>query len=215
MSAELQFVEIPGYADALRREDALRRQAWANPGHEVCGLQLRALTLRDMEVLAELRNGFFCPWRFDEEAEYLGHCAQLVWWLSAAPKPRPSGDSFVRRIYVERARQRLTRHLLRDLKGLSEGVRALLRETFFDAPRGGGSGPSGAAIAANPAYVVDALAAAGHAWPLERVLDTPLVQLWQVLRVAQKRVTGMAPPNESDRLAVEHLARLNAEAKGN
>lgn len=210
MSDGLQFVEIPGYAEALKREDTLRRQAWANPRHSICGVEVRALTLRDAEMLAELQNGFFCPWRFDDDAEYLAHCAQLAWWLSAAPKPRLHGGNSVWHLFfVERARQRLTRHLLRDVRRLSEDTIALLRETYGDAPRGGG-GSGGAGIAGSPAYIADALAAAGYPFTLDQLLDTPLVQLWQLLRVSQRRLTGVSPTNESDRLACDYLARLNA-----
>ena len=69
MEGPTNFVEIPGYAEALRREDRLRRQAWTNKSDTIAGVTVRALTWRDVETLAELRNGFFCPWRFDTDAE--------------------------------------------------------------------------------------------------------------------------------------------------
>lgn len=207
MAATLQFVEIPGYADALRREDEVRRRAWTTAPDPIAGVPVRHLTLRDMLALAELRNGFFCPWRFDTDAEYLAHCTQLVWWLSECKKPTVR-DGCVGRAIASAQKTRLIRHCATYPRQLHEDVLRYLRDTFMDAPRGAGSGPSSASpIAAQPAYIADALAAGGYAYPLETVLDLPLVRLWQLLRLVQRRVFGQPVTNPSDQLACDHLAK--------
>lgn len=210
MGAALPVVEIPGYADAVRREDELRRRAWVNPWREICGVRVRPLTLRDMESLAELRNGFFLPWKFDSDEEYLGHCAQVVWWLSALPKPT-EGDSWLRRRRVLRAKDALVRKLFADRARLAQEVPEFIGEQFFDSLRGSSGAVSGTPIAANPAYVADTLAAAGYRLHPDEVMALPLPQLWQLLRVATRRMTGQTPPNPSDKVATDYLAQLQQQ----
>ena len=110
MEGPTHIVEIPGYADALKREDRLRRQAWVHTHSEIAGVKVRPLTWRDVETLGELRNGFFCPWKFDTDQEFLGHCAQLVWYLSECKKPADN-ESRIGLIIANAQRARLIRHL--------------------------------------------------------------------------------------------------------
>ena len=207
MEGPTNFVEIPGYADALRREDRLRRQAWTNPGDVIAGVTVRALTWRDVETLAELRNGFFCPWRFDSDAEYLGHCAHLVWWLSDCRKP-VANDTRIGKIIVEAQKMRLIRHLRDHPKQTAEGVMRYLSDTFADGPKGGSSVGTNGPVAGGPAYIADTLAAAGYAYTLDQMLDMPLMQLFQILRLARRRVYGEKITNESDRIACDYVAQL-------
>lgn len=207
MSAHLPVIEIPGYAEAVRREDAARRRAWVNPQHEICGISIRPLTLRTMEQLAELQNGFFLPWKFESDEEFMAHCAQLVWWLSAAPKPK-AGDGWWRRRYVVRAKEKLVRQLVRDPAALVAGVSGFLEEMFLDAVGGSSDGVRVAPIAGTPAFVADSIVAAGYPMTPEQVMDTPLPQLWQLQRVSAKRLTGTTPPNRSDKIATDYLAKL-------
>ncbi len=206
MAAQLQFVEIPGYRDALRRESDVRRQAWCHTHTEIAGVRVRLLTLRDMVLLEEMQNGFFAPWRFDDTDEYLAHCAQLVWWLSDCRKPRLDARQALSPI-VAHQRTRLIRHLAARPHELSAGVRDFLKASFQDAPKG--SGFSGSAIAGAPAYIADTLAAGGLFVGLDEMLDMPLVKLWQLVRMAARRVYGTTITNESDRLATDYLATLN------
>lgn len=207
MEGPTSFVEIPGYADALRREDRLRRKAWVNPHGTICGVTVRPLTWRDVESLTEMRNGFFCPWKFETDNEYLGHCAQLVWWLSDCRKPM-QGDTRFGSIMVAAQRTRLIRHLGQFPRQLSDEVLAFVRDTFADGPKGGGNSSTGA-IAGGPAYIADALAAGGYRMTLDEMLDLPLVRLFQILRLIRVRIYGDKPTNESDRIACEYLAGLN------
>jgi len=206
MAADLKVVEIPGFRDACRREAGVRRAAWCSTHTTIAGVRVRLLTLRDTITLEEIGNGFFNPWRFDSDEEFLGHCAQLVWWVSDAPKPSPNE----RRVILPRVayhRARLVAHLAKRPKELAEGVRAYLEDSFLDAPKGGGTG--GQAIAAAPAYIADTLAAGGYSLTLDEVLDMPVTRLWQLLRVAARRVFGVPATNYSDQIACDYLAQLN------
>lgn len=207
MAAPTQFVEIPGFREALRNESDVRRKAWCHTHDSIAGVRVRLLTLRDIVLLEEMQNGFFAPWRFDDDAEYLAHCAQLVWWLSDFPKPALDSRRALQPL-VAYHRTRLIRYLAARPAELSAGVRQYLHTSFLDAPKGGGGGT---AIAAAPAYVMDSLAAAGFGMPADDVLDMPVIKLWQLLRLAVRRVYGIPATNDSDRLACDYLATLNPQ----
>ncbi len=207
------FVEIPGFAEAVKRERTVRRQAWADVPLSICGVRVRPITLRDLELLEEMQNGFFCPWRFDTELEYLAHCAQLVWWLSDAPKPATDGAGWSA-IIAQHYRRRLTARLAKDPARLARETREFLHGQFLDAPKGQ-SGSTSAASAAGAAYIIDALAAGGYSLPPSQLLDLPLTQLWQLVRLVQRRVFGVPLTNPSDKLATDYLATLAGNAGKN
>jgi hypothetical protein len=206
MSAHLQFQEIPGFADACKREAKIRREAWAHSHTSIAGVRVRLLTLQDMVMLEEMGNGFFNPWRFDTEEEFLGHAAQLVWWLSDCRKPETNSRSLWQPV-VAMQREKLLAFLRQRPEELASGVRAYLEDMFLDAPRGTGAG--GQAIAAAPAYVADMLSAGGMFMPLPEMMAMPVTRLWQLLRVAARRVYGLPQTNRSDAIACDYLASLN------
>lgn len=210
----LNQVQIPGYAEALRREDSVRREAFSHSLDSICGVPVRPLTLRDAITLEEMRNGFFCPFTFDADDELIGHCAQLVWWLSDCPKP----GFYTKSIWQWRVairRRHLCRYLGQFPTELVQGVHRFLKDAFFDAPKPS-NGVKSAAVAAGPAYVFDTLAQAGYVLTPDQILDMPLAQLWQVLRLASRRLYGAPAVNESDRIATEYLETLNkTEARHN
>jgi hypothetical protein len=211
MSADLQFVEIPGLAEAVRRESEIRRRAYLYPRDTIAGVSVRKMTLRDMIVLEEIRNGFFVPFRFETDNEILGHSAQLVWWLSDCRKPEMASDRPSLRANIAKAL--LMRHLSKNQRALVDGVKEYLDETFMDAPKGSGGQPA-QSYAASPCYVFDALAAGGYGMTQDEVLDMPLVRLWQIVRLVQRRVFEQPLTNPSDRLATDFLAKLNAKTEG-
>jgi hypothetical protein len=204
MAVELQRVEIPGYADAVKREQRVRREAWVHVRHELAGVPVRSLTLRDMELLEEMRNGFFAPWRFDSDEEYLSHCAQLVWWLSDCPKPDRYRSTW-RDLFTAKPRKELIAQLATRPAQLARDVAQFMRDQFMDAPKGQ-SGIASAATAAGPAYIFDTLAAGGYHFSADEILDMPLPRLWQLVRLVQRRVFGVPLTNPSDNIATAHLA---------
>jgi hypothetical protein len=206
----LQTVKIPGYADALRHEAAVRRSAFVHNRDTIAGVAVRQMTVRDMLWMEELRNGFFVSYRFDTQAELVGHAAHLVWWLSDSPKPDPyTGGWPSLRLTIARAS--LMHRLSSRQDELIRDVQRYLRDTFMDAPHGSGENFS-APAAAMPATIMDTLAAAGYLVTEEQVLDMPLVRLWQLIRLAKRRIDGTPLTNPSDKIATDYLASLNQGA---
>jgi hypothetical protein len=207
----LPTVEIPGYAEALRREQRVRAAAWRQPADTLAGVPVRPLTLAEIGHLEDMRNGFFVPFTFATEAEIDGHCAQLVWWLSACPKPaRDAGRGGLRYLYTWQARRELLAYLAAHRDALRREVMDWLADNFMDAPKSDG-GLLGQPEAHGNAYIMDALAAAGYGFSEAEVLNMPLPRLWQYVRLASRRLSGRPLTNPSDRVATDYLA---AQAAG-
>lgn len=215
MSANLQFVPIPGLADAVRRESSIRRKAWSLGHTTICDIPVRWMTVQDVCDLEELNNGFFAPWRFDTEEEFLTHCAQLVWWLSLdLPKRKAGEPDLVWNARVYRHRRTISRLALRDPGRLAREVTEYIKDQFMDSPKGesdGGTSP----VAASPAYVMDALAAGGYVLTPQQVLEMPLVRVWQLIRLTQRRLYHTTLTNPSDKLATDYLASMPLNAGAN
>jgi len=204
-------VTIPGYAEAIAREDDVRRKAFGVAAPDkIAGVRVRQMTLRDMLMLEHIRNGFFVPFTFETDLEVLAHCAQLTWWMSDCPKPPLNSPSaFHPRAMVSRVL--LLKHLARYPRSLVEETRKFLEETFLDAPKSTKGQMQTPGHASGPAYLIDKFAAGGYSLTDDQILDMPLIRLWQLLRLINARVDGSDLTNPSDVLACEHLAKLNQE----
>lgn len=225
MLVELGRVEIPGYADALRRESEQRLAAFVDvPGGLVplCGLPVRILTLRLLHTLRAARNGFVCPWRFDTDAEVAAHALDFTWKISPHYRPPLMARSLDLGYLWHRARwqHRAARVPLADLIA---GVHAYLADVFADSPfRHGGADATAdngqpstrrsqsmnfsPALACESAYVIDLFAEGGYPWNADAILDCPLPRLWQHIRLIQQRVHGVRPLSEAQKLANTYMA---------
>ena len=210
MSATLQTVAIPGYADACRKEARVRDTAFLDGLEIVCGVEVYPLSLRRLIWLEIARNGFVVPCRFDNQNEMLAHAAQVLFFCSpkyALPKsPKLSfWETFVNGV----RRHNFMRQMLKS--GTAHDIIMEVKEwqdtNFMDAPAGS-EGPATASYAAYPAMMIDALAAAGHTLTYDQIMDMPLRRIWQHWRMAMNRVGGMTLTNPSDKLAVEHLEKV-------
>ena len=206
--AQVPTVQIPGYAEALAREDDVRRKAFAVSGRSrIAGIAVRQMTLRDMLTLEHIRNGFFVPFTFETNLEVLTHCSQLVWWMSGCAKP-PLDSTVKIHPRATIARVLLLKHLARFPATLASGTKQYLADTFMDAPKSSGSVRT-PAHASQPAYIMDLFASGGYTLTDDQILDMPLTRMWQLIRLINSRVHGADLTNPSDALACEHLAKLN------
>jgi hypothetical protein len=204
----LPTVEIPGYADALRREHAVRTGAFLGGNEVLCGVEVRPLSLRTLVRLEVAQNGFVVPCRFDNNGEAIAHALQVIWFC------RPKFDSTFgvgSRWRMIREGIAMTTFILRmvtthwrDRLKIAHEVKAWIRDAFMDAPKGDGkqlaNRPS---FAAYPAHIIDTLHGYGIKASMDEIMDMPLKQLWQHWRVAVKRENPKYPlVNPSDELAV-------------
>ena len=212
--ATLQTVPIPGYADAVKRENRLRDTAFLD-GHEiVCGVEVVPLSLRRLIWLEQARNGFVVPCRFESEQEMLAHALQCVYFCLPEFEPPKSPRFSFWQAFQDGVNQRaFFRKALRagapDV--IIKEVEEWLDAAFMDASGVGGKNETVASsYAAYPAYIVDSFAAASLPFTYDEIMDMPMRRLWQHWRVAMRRVHGIPLVNKSDNLAVEYLAKVKA-----
>lgn len=227
MVAELGRVEIPGYAEALRRETSARAYAFAevNVG-TLNGLPARLMTMRLLHRLRLGRNGFVVPCRFDSDAEAYAHALDFVWKLHPRWKPakaKPSmADNIRRALWQYRAAQVPPRDFVM-------AVMDYLDEMFFDSPfidpaprssngdrvRVMGRESFTPPIASDLASIIDLFAEGGYGWTPDQILDLPLVRLWQHARLILRRCYGVDCGSHAQRLAAAHMEKHNQQFAGN
>lgn len=212
--ATLQTVHIPGYAEAVKRESKLRDTAFLDGREIVCGVEVEPLSLRRLIWLEQAKNGFVVPCRFDSEQEMLAHALQCVYFCLPEFEPPKSPRFSFWQAFQDGVNQRaFFRKALRSGTpgAIVQEAEAWLREAFMDASSAGGKSEVPAqSYASYPAYIVDSFAAAGLPFTYDEIMDMPLRRLWQHWRVAMRRTHGIALVNQSDDLAVEHLAKVKA-----
>lgn len=204
----LPTVEIPGYADALRREHEIRTSAFLGANEVVCGVEVRPLSLRTLVRLEVAMNGFVVPCRFDDDSEAIAHALQVIWFC------RPKFDAtfgvgsrfgmFRSGIEIQTFILRTTLVHWRDRLKIAHEVKAWIRDAFMDAPKGDGSQFSRRqSFATYPAHIIDTLHGYGIKATMDEIMDMPLKRLWQHWRVAVKRENPKYPlVNPSDEIAV-------------
>lgn len=226
MLVELGRVEIPGYADALRREREMRMAAFVDvPGGivRIGGVPVRILTLRLLHHLRAGKNGFVSPFRFDHAWEVYSHALDFAWKLSPLYRV-PRADVALDLGYHARRLWWLLSLRLRRVKPdqLVSDLYGYLGDVFADSPFTGGSDTAAdngkpttaqsratqfaAPLACEAANIIDQFAEAGYPWRADDILDLPLPRLWQHLRLIQRRVYGVRPVSPAQQLATEYMA---------
>jgi hypothetical protein len=206
------YLEIPGYAEELLREERIRASAWlevcALTG-EIAGIPVRPLTPRLLILLEEVHSGFVVPFDFDSPAELAIEAARFVWVVSTAYE-FPRGP--LHRLILSWRRRRFIARIYK-ARGVIEGIKTYLDEAFYDAP----AGPADAAKAkrmacvAWPTAIIDLLYSAGYTFTRNEMLDTPFKILWQQYKLALHRLNPDMPlANPSDAYAVRYIEQLNA-----
>ncbi len=163
--------EIPGLKEAIEREQQVRDYAVLRLPHEVCGIQINPLRLRDYILLSSIRNPFIAG-GYKRKVD----AAQLIWLLSTTYLA-PTGG------FLQRIQSRLRRSALMWTIGKIEEdeliaeVDEFLDEMFMDAP--GGSANSTPPCASFGAELIHLM---HERWTREELLNMPLPELWQYLR---------------------------------
>lgn len=205
----LPRVQIPGYAEAVKRERELRDTAFLGGNELVAGVECRPFSLRHLAYLEAARNGFVVPCRFFDEEEMLAHALQVLWicrkGFRAPDSPRIGRLGLWR---MTAAQQLFVVRVLWNHSGANvvKAVEDWLRDAFMDAPTGESGSLSGISHASTPAYFMDKLAEAGLRFSHDEVMDMPVRRLLQHWRLALHRTNGTPLTSPSDDLAVSYLA---------
>ena len=192
------------HAAAEAEESERRAEDFLDVPRTVCGLELRALTPRDLLHLDYAQSPFIRGGEIGGE-----HVAQFLWQLV---DPQPRGWWAERKFF---------RHCARlNYDDSVAAVRRYLDRTFADAPKGGGGGDSGRPIGTSfVAPLIVRLAAGIPSLTPIAIMDTPIAQLFQYRKIlaaeaAAKSGGKFRDPSSSDHLlgaCLDECNRLNAE----
>lgn len=205
----LPRVQIPGYAEAVKRERELRDTAFLGGNELVAGVECRPFSLRHLAYLEAARNGFVVPCRFFDEEEMLAHALQVLWicrkGFRAPDSPRIGRLGLWR---MTAAQQLFVVRVLWNHSGADvvKAVEDWLRDAFMDAPTGSADAITTTSYTATQAMFLDKFAEAGLPFTYDEVMDMPMRRLWQHWRLAVRRVNDVKLTNPSDEVAVAHLA---------
>jgi hypothetical protein len=210
-SAGSGTIQIPGFAESIRRERELRDKAFLDLEEFICGVPVKPFCLRHLRVLDQLKNGFVVPFIFERPSEKVAHALQFLWICGRHYRIPKNTMEF---LFMRWRRRRFIRRTARLNSGeMFAGIQSYVSDAFFDSPSSNSKGEYVPSYASYLVHVVDSLYAAGHPLSEAQIMDMPLARVFQYLRVARKRLyPESALVNPSDKLAVDHIAKLNAEA---
>lgn len=186
------FDLIPGYREAVEREDADRREAFVQAPEMVCGIDAAPLTLERVALLESVGSPFMVG-----GVPEPGDVALFLWVISPGYRP---GDARARDRFIRRCRR------LPYAQACVE-IESYVSAAFADAPAGraGEHRP----VAYWAAAVVDALASE-YGWVDDAILRLPLRRLWQYWRCARRRHDPKAIfIDRSDKVRGEWLRQRN------
>lgn len=185
------FADIPGYRDAVEREQSLRENAFIDIEEQICGVDITPLNLRQWSILAAIGNPFIKGGDFGA-----ADAAMFLWAISPEYSPqKKKRDDFIKRIAKI------------DYAETIKAIAKYLDNAFFDAPRSG-KGDSGS-IATFTACVIHRLAST-YGWSENQILAIPLKRVWQYLRLIKRDDSpGSCFGNPSDEIRAEWLRKVN------
>lgn len=213
----LQVLEVPGLAEARRRETEIRDRAFFPMQITIAGIPVRPFTLNHQIALEHLKNVFVVGGMFERPSERVAHAIQFIGIVSPICDVPPGMFFELRCRYRAFVARRFVRRLLsKNANEVCTGIRTYLDEALYDSPGAGEPSESGVHRVPEASFVaslIDDFYAAGYPFSTEDVLNMPMARLWQFWRLAIKRVHEEDTlGNPSDKIEMEHLAAVNAAA---
>lgn len=207
---KLNRVEIPGLADAYRRERGLRDAAFGNTTRRIGPFTVRLMSLRDLCWLDAEGNGWVANKPFEGKQDPLTHGLALIWHLLVGVRMPQNGESVPMHTGIAMLLKKLYVFILGmflNERKLFKDLNAYLGDRFFDAPRKGTSDnpEMERSFASGPAAIVDLFAAGGYSMTEDEILDMPLDRLWQYGRLIADRLGGSVA-NPSDWVKADYMA---------
>lgn len=207
------FDVIPGYREAVVREQIARDEAFIGAPEIVCGVEVRPFTLRDFALLDSIGS----PLLYDASTADETDLGLFFWIVSYQYQRAIRLRGLLERVSNTLARVvfgltryrfiRRLRHLRSDIAHRS--ARDYIDAAMMDAPKGGKADGS-------PSYwgtvagVVGILASA-FGWAEQDVLDLPCKRVFQYVKIARKKLDpGAVLFNPSDKERSRYVRELNA-----
>lgn len=201
--------EIPGYADFLDEQEAIRDTAFLCLPRSICGLPVLPLTTRHILWLLIIKSPFVGGQKLSWPHAHL-HVAAFLRIVS--PKFSPM-SRFKSRLFFWRFRRTIYPQKLDPVKMVS-AIKEFLDKQMQDQPAGsGGAGQSYWSIGAT---IVHALG--GYGWSLDEILDTPVSVAFQLIKIQRHEdaaKNGVKHPlfNPSDGFKTRWYDKLERDLK--
>lgn len=185
------------YLAAIEEEGQCRDFAFLGLNHEILGVPLVPMTLRQLIALLAMNSPFLVGTPISE-----GDVAAFLWFLNPDFKrPGTRGAAVKRQAFVKR----IARLPYRDVV---KGIHDYLDTTFMDSPPSSGSAGK-PPIASVAAWLIDVFGSE-YGWSRDTVLDSPMAQLYQSLREIKVRHNPKTIPfnRKSDKIHALHVVAL-------
>ncbi len=187
-------IEIPGYESALALERKSRCIAILGLPQTICGVRVESLTPWRLEWLREKDNPFIVGGMIS-----VAHMLQFLWLVATDSGEAMQMDSFIER------------HATLNAIELREGIDSYLNNAFMDSPQGKSGTPYYAPTISYYHSLV--IAYPGGGWTLDKVSDTPIPVILQLIK-ADAHYNGRVVYNGiSDRVAGDWLDEQNSPEK--
>ncbi len=188
-------IAIEGYEEAIASERKDRAVALLGLGELIAGIHVEPLTPKRLEWLRAFSNPFICG---GEISPF--HLHKFMWIVSSEFVPEFNAEKPKETAFIGYAGTL-------DATELREGIEEYLDRAFLDAPQGKAGTPYYAPTISY--YHTLVIAYPGGGWTLERVADTPLPVIFQLIK-ADDRYNGRIVYNgRSDKVAGDWLDRQN------
>lgn len=198
---------IPGYSEAIEREETHRVEAWLGLEEPIYGVEMSPLTLRRLMYLAAAKNPFVEGASHD--FEYTPYAVGSFLWICSCDFVAGPGK------HADRARKRFFKRL-RKLPCLevSQKIFVYLNESYFDLASFSGRSETAPKIGWVGAQIHRH--ASEYGWSVDEILDTPMKQLIQLDRcqLAGDSETAKLLSNPvSDGVTAAYLEARNSKKK--
>lgn len=180
---------VPGYRDALEREEFRRNAAFLGVSELICGVEVQPLTLEHVCRLQCVGNPFLCG-----GVPSVEDVAVFLWAVSPQYSPR----SKWRRFWFIRSIRKLP------FIPAVEAIRAYIEEAFEDTI----GGEQGGFIKSDWSGFASLVAtlASEFGWTEREIMQMPIKRVWQYARIIQKRHDPKAWfPSKSGRIRQQWL----------
>ena len=189
--------QIPGYREAVDRENSVRALAFLGVNDQVLGIDVRCITVSDWIALDYVGCPYVCGGTPD-----IADAALMLWRLS--PRYRP-GSRLGRWLHTRKVRNLVRR--VGKLRVIA-AARDYVLDSFQDSPGGAGNALSVPSVHW-AVYLVGVLART-FSWSPDNILQMPVSQAFQFMRHIELANNPKAVLfNPSDRVRGEWLRQQN------
>lgn len=187
--------QIPGLREAVEKEQFIRDTAFLDIPEQICGIDVKPLTLRHVLALSLVGSPFMVggnPSPVD--------CAQFLWCVSTSWSPH---SRWRRKLFIRRCRRL-------KFSTLAKSIEEFVDEAFQDSPATTDCGDR-QSFYSFAASIVDTFASE-YGWPAHYIIDMPAKQLFQLMSVIRKRKNPAAILfNPSEKVRGRWLDQINSK----